>query len=460
MTRCALPLLVLLLLFLPLVVWADEGPILNPELLQVTEHNLDNGLQVLLLEDHSAPVLTYQVYYRVGSRHEKTGTTGLAHFFEHMMFRGSTKYGPEEHDHIVQAHGGYCNANTWYDRTAYYENIASDQLELVAHLEAERLANLQIVPETFNPERQIVYEERLERVDNNLFGSLIEQVTTTMFQAHPYGWPVVGWGSDILGWEQQELEEFYHTYYIPNNSTVIVVGDFDTQEAIELIEHYYGDIPAGPDPIQPRTVEPEQHGERRVMFHRPAQVPIIVAGYHIPGAAHEDMPALEVAQKILSDGRSSRIYRTMIYEEQVSPYAGGFIYPLRDPGIFMVYAGVNMGIETEQVETTLFNLIDDLANNPVSEEELQKAQNQLESDFIMELTTVYGRARAIGEALILYDGDYNRFINRPAEYRAVTLEDVQRVIGTYLTERNRTTVILVPDNPAPAPSMGMTEGGE
>jgi len=433
----------MLCFIIPFVV---PGAQLNPELLKIREHTLNNGLQVLLLEDHSAPLVSYQVWVHTGSRNERPGITGISHMFEHMMFRGSKKYGPEEHSQIVKRHGGTLNAFTSEDMTVYFENIASDQLELVVHLEAEREANLNINEETMAAERQVVAEERRMRTDNSLFGSAIEQLITNSYQAHPYSWPVVGWMSDIQNWTVDDLKEYYRIHYAPNNATVVLVGDFDPDEALHLIDTYYGQIPSQELPEPVRTVEPEQKGERRVFYRRPAQLPIILASYHIPAASHDDMPAIEVAQKILSDGESSRIYRKCVYEDQLAMYAGGSVDDRADPGLFTSYIGLNAGVTIEDAEKGLFETVEGMADNAPTDYELQKAKNQLEADYIFRLQTVMGKGMAIGSAVILHNGDYNAFLKAPEEYATVTIEDVQRVIRTYFTPQNRTVVIVIPEN--------------
>ncbi len=447
----------LLLLFAGWTVAADELPMDPEELLDVQEHTLANGLRLLMVEDHSAPLVHYTVYYRVGSRHERPGITGMAHFFEHMMFRGSKKYAPEEHAHIVQAHGGTLNASTWYDRTAYYENISSEYLELVIHLEAERQANLQIKPEIFEPERNVIIEERKTRVDNSLYGAAMELLITNVYRAHPYNWPVIGWMSDIKNYRQEDMEQFYKTYYAPNNATVIIAGDFESEEAIELVEKYYGGMEAQPIPWEPQTVEPPQQGERRITFQRPAQLPFLFAAYRTPAAVHEDMPALLVAQKILSDGESSRIYKQCVYDTQVARFAGGSLYELHDPGVFMAYIGVNAGRELAEAEQELFGVIEGMAESPPSEEELQKAINQIEADFFFSLQTVRGKASMLGESLMTYD-DPLYSLKQIEMVKQVSAEDVQRAVATYFRPINRTVLILEPDMDAQPVNTAM--GGE
>lgn len=418
------------------------------EMLPVQEHTLDNGMRLLMIEDHSAPIISYMVYYKVGSRYERPGITGMAHMFEHMMFRGSKKYGPEEHSDIVKAHGGSLNASTSYDRTAYFENISAEHLELVMHLEAERQANLDISEETFLPERDVIAEERRQRIDNSLFGSASEELMTNVYRAHPYNWPIIGWMSDIQNYRLEDLKWFHKTYYAPNNAVAVLVGDFDPDHAIELFEKYHGPIPPQPVPTEAQTSEPPQQGERRIKFHRPAQLPFLFAGYHVPAAGHPDFPALEVTQKILSDGESSRIYKKAVYEDQVARFAGGVLYDLHDPGLFFTYIGVNVGRDLEEAEQTLFSVIDSLAVNGPSERELQKAKNQIEADLIFGLQTNQGKARYIGESEMKYVNGYKQAFEQVERARLVTADDVKRVISKYFVPLNRTTLILVPDNEA------------
>ncbi len=439
---------------------APEPIKLNPELLDVREHTLDNGLRVLMLEDRSTPIVSYKVFYHVGSKDEQPGMTGMAHMFEHMMFRGSKKYGPEEHSNLVKRHGGYCNANTSWDRTQYYENIPSDQLELVVHLEAERSVNLLLNEETFGPEHTVVQEERLMRVDNDLFGSAFEQLICNSYLAHPYSWPVIGWMSDIKSYDLERMERFYRTFYAPNNTTIVLAGDFDSDKAVKLIESYYGKLEAQPQPPQVITREPPQRGERRISYHRPAQLPILLASYHIPATTHKDMAALEIAQKILSDGQSSRIYKYCVYEQQIAPFAGGQMIALKDPGLFITYIGVIPGREIEEAEAALFGVIDSLAANGPTEYEMQKARNQLEADFVFSLQTVSGKAGQIGETVITNDGDWRAFTERLEEYAEVTAEDVRRVVAKYLSPLNRTVVTVVPDNEAEPVDVSQMGGEE
>lgn len=418
---------------------------LNEDLLGVEEHYLSNGLRILTWEDHSAPVISYQVWYNVGSINERPGITGISHLFEHMMFKGSKKYGPEEHANIIKAHGGRLNAFTSNDMTVYFENIAADQLELVIAMEAERQANLAITPENLASEREVVKEERRVRVDNSVFGDMLEQLSANAFLAHPYQWSVIGWMSDINAITLEDCKEYHRIHYAPNNATVVIVGDFDTDEALELMEKYYGKIPRQEPPPPVRTVEPEQRGERRVYVHRRAQLPMLLAGYHIPDINHEDMPALQLAGDILSKGESSRIYRKMVYEDQIALYAGGSADNAKDPSLFYAYCGMNIGHDLEEGEKALFEIIEGLADNPPTPEELQKAKNQMEAEFIYDMQTNMYKGYNLGFYQTVA-GDWREMLEWVEKYRQVTAEQVAEVASKYFTPKNRTTLILVPEN--------------
>lgn len=413
--------------------------------LGIEEHFLPNGLRILTWEDRSAPVVSYWVWYNVGSRNERAGITGISHLFEHLMFKGSKKYGPEEHANIVQANGGRLNAFTSNDMTVYYENISSDKLELVISLEAEREANLAVTAENLASEREVVKEERRMRTDNSVFGDVAEQLMANAYIAHPYQWPVVGWMSDLNSITLEECQQYHRTHYAPNNATVVIVGDFKTGDALELMEKYYGNI-ASQDPPRPvTTVEPQQRGERIAYLHRQAQLPMLYAGYHIPALTNENIPAIQVAQKILSDGESSRIYRKMVYEDQIALYAGGSMDESKDPGLFNAYCQMNIGHDIEEGKQSLFSIIEGLADDPPTPDELQKARNQLEADFILSMQSNSRKAYNLGFYQTVA-GDWREMLKQAERYQAVTAEDVARVAAEYFKPENRTVIILVPEN--------------
>jgi len=436
-------------LFLSLV-WQSGFAQIN---FPVEKYTLDNGLTVLISEDHSAPVVTYQVWYKVGSKNERPGITGISHLCEHMMFKGSKNVGPQEHARLIQANGGINNARTSFDITYYWEKLANDKLELAINLEAERQKNLTPTLENLTSEREVVKEERRMRVDNSPFGAVFEQMLNSAFVAHPYHWEVLGFMSDLDNITLDDLKNYYKTYYAPNNAIAVVAGDVNPKEVMKLMHKYYDDIPAQPSPPKVGTVEPEQKGERIAYIHKIAQMPAFMVGYHIPEFGHPDTYPLSVAARILFTGQSSRLYQKMIYQDQSALYVGGDCFLLQDPGLFYSFAIMQPGHTAEEGKNTLFEQIDKLKNEPVNEKELQKAKNQLESKFIFGLQSVENKGDKIGYYQTVL-GDYNKLFEEAKEFQQVTAEDVMRVAKKYFDENNRNLVVLVPEMPEAPTSTG------
>ena len=411
--------------------------------MNVTEKVFPNGLKVLLKEEHKAPVVTFQVWYRVGSRNECLGKTGLSHMLEHMMFKGTKKYGPKTFSQMVQRNGGNDNAFTSHDYTAYFENFAADRIALSLELESDRMQNLLLDPKAFLSERNVVKEERRMRTEDDPVNAMVEQMMSVAFSAHPYQWPVIGWMADIENYTREDLVKHYRTYYVPNNATIVVVGDFDSHTLLAEIEKAFGKIPRGPDVPKVTAVEPMHDGERRVMVKRQAEISAVFAGYTVPTIQHHDSYALEVLHGILASGKSSRLYKSLVYEKQLALYAGGDYDNVSvDPNLFYVYAGVLPGKTAEDVEKALFAEIDNFKNEPVTDEELLKAKNQVEASFIMDQDSIFYQAMQLGQFESV--ATWRLLENYPDNIRAVKKEDIMRVAKAYLTEDNRTVGILVP----------------
>ncbi|TET68831.1 MAG: insulinase family protein [Candidatus Zixiibacteriota bacterium] len=413
---------------------------------EVGKHVLDNGLTVLTIEDHSTPAISYQVWYHVGSKNERPGLTGISHFLEHLMFKGSENVKAEEHSKIIQANGGVDNAWTWLDNTTFWENLPSDKLDLAAFLESDRQRSLSISQESFDSEKEVVKEERRWRTDNDLYGAMFEQLQNLLWVAHPYHWEVIGFMSDIEAITLEDVREHYRRYYAPNNATVVISGDFKTEEALNVIHKYYDDMPSQPPPPSVTTVEPEQLGERRADVHKIAQLPSFIVGYHIPEGGHPDIYPLEVAARILFTGQSSHVYQRLIYQDQIATFVDGAALTVEDPGLFYILVGIQSGHTTEEGEKALYEEIDKLKSEPVTEKELQKAKNQLEAEFIFDLESNSDKGEWVGyyETVL---GDYSIMFEEPAKYQAVTAEDVVRVCKKYLDKKNRTVVTLIPEAP-------------
>jgi len=429
----------------------------TPPKLEVREHKLANGLDLLMYEDHSVPAATVQLWYHVGSKDEKKGRSGFAHLFEHLMFKGSAHVGPEEHKNFISSIGGRYNATTDFDRTLYFESFPSNYLERVLWMEADRMSSLNVSEENFKSERDVVKEERRLRVDNPPFGRLFEVVLEKTFTTHPYKIEPIGSMADLDAATVQDVRDFHSLYYVPNNATLVVAGDLDPEAVIRWTEQYFGPIPKG-RPI-PRDVpkEPAQTaGRRAVDYHPNSPLPAVVITCHIPQAGSPDSYALQVASNILSAGESSRLYKRMVYEKQMAVAAGGDAILLEDPGVFFFYAILQGGQKPEDGEKELLAETDRLRNEPVAEEELVKAKNQIISGLVFGRQTAQDKADALGYAkVILNDLPY---VNRQlAEFQKVTAADVQRVARTYFTPENRTVVYMLPEAMRPK-TEGKSEG--
>jgi predicted Zn-dependent peptidase len=402
---------------------------------------LDNGLTVLTLEDHSTPVVSFQLWVKVGSRDESF-YTGIAHLFEHMMFKGSKHVAPEEHARLIQARGGRLNAFTSNDFTVYFSDVTVESLPLVIELEAERLAHLDISEETLASERQVVLEERRLRTEDSPEGRAMEAIMALTFQAHPYRWPVIGWRSDVEAITLEACREFFATYYAPNNIVVSIVGDFDTADALARMRRHFGRLPAAPRIPRNPTREPEQEGERRSTVYFDLRSPVLVAAWHAPPTGHADSPALDVASQILSSGRSSRLYRNLVYRAQQALYAEGAYWELNAAGLFYAFAGVRPDADIARVESLFFGEIARLRDEPVSERELDKAKRQIEVAFVNSLGTSHALAARVARDVATF-GRIRPIEERLAEIHAVSAADVQRVARTYLVQEKRSVVHVV-----------------
>ena len=411
--------------------------------LQVNEYQLDNGLKVLIVEDRKAPTATFQVWYRVGSRNEKTGKTGLSHLLEHMMFKGTKNHGPKTFAQTIQRAGGTDNAFTSKDYTGYFELLAADRISLPIELEADRMVNLVLTRDAVLSERDVVMEERRLRYDDDPQTLVSEEVFAAAFKNHPYHWPVIGWMSDLKTLNPDDLVNHYKTYYAPNNAVIIVVGDVDRQEIMEKIKTAFGAIPAGPPVQDVTTEEDEQKGERRVYVKKEAELPYLLSVYKVPNIMHEDGFALDVLGSILSDGKSSRLYQSLVYEKQIAISAwAGYEGLSRDPFLFFAGATAAQGKKIEDVEMALLDEIEKIKKEPPSAHEVQRAKNQTEASFVMQQDSIYSQARTIGSFEMTVGW---KFIDRYLEgIRRVTPEDVSRVAQKYLIEERKTTGILVP----------------
>jgi len=419
--------------------------------LDIKEYHLKNGLRLILSEDHSSPIISFQVWYNVGSRNERPGITGISHLFEHMMFKGSKNVEPEEHGRIIQQNGGTDNAFTARDMTAYFENLPSSQLELAVRLEADRMAHLRLAAETLASERQVVKEERRMRVDNSLFGKLSEALYSTAFIRHPYRWPVIGWMSDIDSISLEDCKAFYRSHYAPNNATVILLGDIDFQKTISIVEKYFGSIPSSEFTDEVIPVEEIQKKERQKDLFVDASFPWLAVAYHIPEASHDDIPVLELIGNILTSGRSSRLHRKVIYEDQSALSVFASVDNNKAPGLFVVTVNsIKQGHTLDEVTSVVNESLERFKAEMVTERELEKAINQMETNLIFGLQTNFVRGMRIGFSLSRTGAPLG-FVKKLENYRHTTTEDIQKVAMKYFTPENRTIIRLLPKGDSEIP---------
>ena len=409
------------------------------------ETKLENGLRVVLLEDHRTPVVAFQIWVDAGSADESF-YTGIAHLFEHMMFKGSKNIGEEVHAQLINERGGRINAYTNRDVTVYHEDVTSESLPLVIDLEAERFANLDISAETLESEREVVLEERRLRTEDSPDGRGFEALAALVWKAHPYRWPTIGWRSDVEQVTVAACREFFDTYYAANNLTIVIVGAFDTKSTLDRIRRTFGRLRAADEiPRSPTTVVP-QRGERRAEVLFDVKIPLLFAGWHSPRTGHPDGEALDLASQILSGGRSSRLYRSLVYGEEKALYAHGGYMEFTDAGMFYAIAGARPGIPLDEVESLLMAEIEKVATDGVSQEEVDRAKRQMEVGLVNRLSTNHALASRIGREIVGL-GRVRPLGERIDAIRAVTADDVQRVIQTYLQPDSRSVIHVIAPTP-------------
>ena len=416
----------------------------RPPRLDYTMTTLPNGLTVVFLEDHSTPIVHLQMWYHVGSKNERAGRTGFAHFFEHMMFKGSKNVEPEGHPSYISSVGGQSNAYTNEDATVFWETVPAQYLPLVLWLEADRMASLRIDEKAFKNEREVVKEERRMRIENQPYGRLQEIIADQTFTVHPYKHPVIGSMKDLDAASVEDVREFFQTYYVPNNATAVLVGDFDSKEALALVTQYLGRVPKSERPV-PRDIpkEPKQTREKRVTLHDEWPLPAVVVAHHITSDGNPDSYPLHIASKILSDGQSSRIYRKLVYEKQIALAAFGGGNIIEDPNLFFAVAIVQPGHTTEEAANALIAELDKLRNEPISAAELQQAKNQFARDYILQRESNQSKAEQLGHAVVIHN-DIKTADDEFDIFQRMTVADVQRVARTYFTPESRTVITILP----------------
>jgi zinc protease len=418
----------------------------QPPTLKIEQAALDNGMKIVVAEDHARPILNLQVWYHVGSKNEREGRTGFAHLFEHMMFRGSKNVGPEEHMRIVREAGGVVNAYTSFDQTVYWQTVPSNYLERVIWLEADRMASLVVNEENFKKEREVVKEERRLRFENPPYGLLAEVLIDATFQVYPYKHMPIGSMEDLNSATVADVKDFFDTFYVPDNATLVVVGDVDAKQVVALARKHFGPLPRSKQPIPRVTATEPPQTEPRELTRAFNNVPLpaVASAYELPPLGHPDTYALQIASDILSSGQSSRLYRRLVYEEQVAVGASGQGIFLEGPSIFFAFGVASQGKDVKQVAASLYDVIDGMKKAPVTDEELAKAKNQIISRFVVGRQSAQEKADALGAAAVLR-GNPETYNTELANYQKVTAADVQRVCAKYLINTNETRLWVQPE---------------
>jgi len=411
--------------------------------LPVVAETLANGLRVLVHEDHSAPVISSYIFYRSGSRNETRGETGIAHLFEHMMFNGGKKFGPGAFDDQIEGHGGSTNGFTMRDCTAYLNNFPREALPVVLDLESDRMGNLALTKQNLEQERGIVMEERRLRTDDNVSGAMNEALYLQAFVQSSYHWPVVGFMSDLQRITLEQARAYFHTYYAPNNATLVLAGDVEPRAAIALVRRYFEKIPRHTDPPPLDPSEPPQDGERTAVVRKNAELPAVLIGYHGVPVKDADRPVFDVLERVLSGGESTRLYQDLIREHEIATGVEASNEWGIDPDLFWIYAQARPGKTAAQLTARIDAVMQRLGAEAVPADELRKAKNILQADFVKGLKTVSGKANQLGFFQTVF-GDYRAMFGLEAAWEAVTADDIRRVAGARLVPTNRTVIVLEP----------------
>jgi zinc protease len=412
----------------------------------VGKYRLGNGLQALLLVDKSAPVVSYFTWFRVGSRHEVPGKTGLAHLFEHLMFNETEGLKAGEFDRKLEENGAESNAATWVDWTYYYESLPADRLALAIKLESERMARLVLREPQVVSEKEVVANERRYRVDDDVEGTANELLYKTAFTKHPYHWPTIGWMSDIQGFTPEDCERFYKTFYAPNNAAVVIVGDLKESDVLAKIRDAYAHIPSASVPPEDTHPEPPQLVERRVTIRKPTASEKLMFGYQGPSLGDPEHANLTVLNEILFGGRASRLYRELVIEKELATELRGWVSTFRDPGLYEMYATARAGKSIDEIEPVIGAALQHIRDEVVTDAELARAKARLELGLLQSLETAAGKAEQIGfyETVL---GDPAAAFRRLEAYRRATAGDLRRVARRFLVDTARTVVRVLPESP-------------
>ncbi len=412
--------------------------------IEIERYRFDNGLTLLLVVDDAAPVVSYQTWLAVGSRHEKKGKTGIAHLFEHLMFNETDNLANGELDRKLEQAGAESNAATFLDWTFYLENLPAEALELVIELESDRLQNLVLRDPQVASEREVVANERRQTVDDDIDGTITERLYSSAFTVHGYRWPTIGLMADIQGLTTEDCRSFYASYYAPNNATLVIVGDVEREHLLELLAGAYGSIPAAPVLAEDRRTEPPQTRERRSQLSLPTATHKLAVGYHCPAMADADHPALTLLVEILFGGRASRVHQALVQQAEVASSAGGFVGNFRDPALLDIYLTARPEHDCSSLLRALDEQLEQVCRDAPSESELERGRARVELSSLRALETAAGKAEQIGFCELVL-GDPAGLFARLEACAQVSRDDLLRVARRYLQPNARTIVEVSPE---------------
>ena len=408
------------------------------------EYDLDNGLHVILHQDASTPIVAVSVMYHVGSKNENPDKTGFAHFFEHLLFEGSANIGRGEYDSYVEGAGGTLNANTSNDRTFYYEILPSNQLELGLWLESERMLHARVDIEGVETQREVVKEERRQRIDNQPYGSVVQEAMKRIYKKHPYNWPVIGSMDHLNAAVEADYKQFYEDFYVPNNAVLSLAGDLDIDQAKLWVEKYFSSIPKSTKEIyRPNVVEEPLGGEIRDTIFDNIQLPAVIQTYRIPAQGTPEFYAVSMMATLLSQGKSSRLTKSLVDDQQKALFVGAFPFDLEDPGVTIAFAICNAGVDPADVESSIDSEINRVKTELISDEEYEKLRNQIENDFVSSNSRVAGIAESLANYHMYY-GNASLINTELDRYLAVTKKDIMAAAQKFFTKDNRVVLYYMP----------------
>ncbi len=412
--------------------------------IEFEEYDLDNGLHVILQQDHTTPNIVVSVMYHVGSKNENPELTGFAHFFEHLMFEGTENIPRHQYDKYVSRAGGELNANTSSDRTYYYEKLPSNQLALGLWLESERMMHAKVEAIGIKTQKGVVIQEKKQSYDNRPYGGILPETMKRAYVKHPYRWITIGDEEHITNAKDEDFLNFYKEFYVPNNAVLTICGDFKTDEAKKLVNDYFTEIPKGTKEIyRPSIVEPVKTAEVRDTVYDNIQLPAVIQAYHIPAVGTSDFYAVDMLSKLMTDGKSSRLYKTLVDEKQLALQMMAFPMPYEEPGLTLAFGIPNMGVDLKDLEKEMDTQFSTVREELISDKEFQKLRNKIENELVSSNSTIEKRASNLATAYTYYK-DAERVNKELEKYFAVTKEDIRDVAQKYFVSKNRVVLYYMP----------------